>query len=392
MRFFDAGSFRRSVLVLVLAWGLAGACGYGSAGSRPNVTPNSPLAASLSPLVEQTMRELRVPGAVVAVVAPGRGSWMQAFGVADLKTGVRMGKDDHMRIGSITKTFTGTVVLALVDDGKLSLDDHLSSFEPEVRGAAAITVRELLNMTTGLYNYSEDPGFNATLDRQPDKVWSPPELVAISGRHPPDFSPGRGWHYSNTNTVLLGMIAEKVTGRPLSQLMQERIFRPLHLSATTFPGRASSAIPNPHPNGYMFGNNVESLSPTQAPIPPSEAPQDVTSANPSWGWAAGAGISTASDLLSWAPALAKGTLLKPATQAQRLQWVGNGGAKYGLAIFDVQGYLGHNGELPGFQSFMGYNPANGVTLVVLTNLTSGPQPERPGPADTIARTILPKLA
>jgi D-alanyl-D-alanine carboxypeptidase len=84
--------------------------------------------------------------------------------------------------------------------------------------------------------------------------------------------------------------------------------------------------------------------------------------------------------------------LQRSTQAQRLQWVGGGGARYGLAIFDVNGYLGHNGELPGFQSFMGYNPANRTTVVVLTNLSAGPQPERPGTADSIARAILPKLA
>jgi D-alanyl-D-alanine carboxypeptidase len=104
-----------------------------------------------------------------------------------------------------------------------------------------LTIRQLMNMTSGLYNYSEDPGFNAILDRQPEKVWSPPELVAISVQHPPDFVPGQGWHYSNTNTVLLGMIAEKITGRPLGRLMQERIFRPLSLRATVFPDRASAA-------------------------------------------------------------------------------------------------------------------------------------------------------
>jgi D-alanyl-D-alanine carboxypeptidase len=383
---------RRRALGVVLAWSLAGACGFGATAPHPTAAAKSPLAATLTPLVEQTMRELRVPGAIVGVVVPGQGTWMQAFGVSDLKTRAPMRAGEHTRIGSITKTFTGTVVLTLVDEGKLSLDDSLSRFEPAVQGAAAITVREMLNMTSGLYNYSEDPGFNASLDSQPDRIWSPAELVAISGRHPPDFPPGQGWHYSNTNTVLLGMIAEKVAGRPLSALMQERIFRPLSLRRTVFPERTSSAIPDPHPRGYMFGTNVESLSPSPPPVPLSEPPSDVTSANPSWGWAAGAGISTTSDLLRWAPALAKGTLLKPATQAQRLQWVGGGGAKYGLAIFDVQGYLGHNGELPGFQSFMGYNPANGVTLVVLTNLTAGPQPERPGPADTIARAILPKLS
>src|SRR5439155_10031208 len=140
------------------------------------------------PVVDQTMQQLRVPGAIVGVVVPGRGVWTQAFGVADLKSGRRMRIDDHVRVGSITKTFTGTVVLTMVDQGRLSLDDHLSTFAPEVSDAASITLRQLLNMTSGLYNYSEDPGFNATLDSQPEKVWSPVELVAISAQHAPDFA------------------------------------------------------------------------------------------------------------------------------------------------------------------------------------------------------------
>jgi D-alanyl-D-alanine carboxypeptidase len=381
------------VVAVVVAMSLSTACGNGAGGPRPSASPEAPFAASLRPVVEQTMQQLRVPGAIVGVVVAGRGTWTQAFGVADLKTRRPMRIDDHVRVGSITKTFTGTVVLTLVDQGRLSLDDHLSKFEPEVPDAASITIRQLLNMTSGLYNYSEDPGFNATLDSQPQKVWSPAELIAIGARHPADFPPGQGWHYSNTNTVLLGMIAEKVAGRPLGELIRERVFRPLAMGASVFPDRASAAIPAPHPRGYMFGDNVESLNPTPPAIPATEVPNDVTGANPSWGWAAGAGISTLSDLLKWAPALGTGTLLQPATQSQRLQWVGNaGGARYGLAIFDVQGYLGHNGELPGFQSFMGYDPANRTTVVVLTNLTAGPQPERPGPADAIARAIVPRLS
>jgi D-alanyl-D-alanine carboxypeptidase len=174
-------------------------------------------ASTLQPKIEEQMSNLRIPGALVYVDVPGEGSWIQSFGTANLEGNTLITSDDHFRIGSNTKTFTGTVILQLVDEGKLGLDDPVSKYQPEVPNGENITIRQLLDMTSGLFNYAEDEDFNQTLDTEPQKVWEPRELIEIGFQHPPDFSPGEGFHYSNTNTVLLGMIIEQLTGQPLEQ-------------------------------------------------------------------------------------------------------------------------------------------------------------------------------
>ncbi len=161
------------------------------------------------------------------------------------------------------KAGASTVILQLVDEGELGLDDPVSQYQPEVPNGENITIRQLLNMSSGLFSYTEDEAFNETLDAQSDKAWEPRELVEIGFEHQPYFSSGEGFHYSNTNTVLLGMIIEQLTGQPLEQEFQERIFAPLGMSDTLLPERSSAAIPDPHPRGYMYQTNVEDLSTSQ---------------------------------------------------------------------------------------------------------------------------------
>src|SRR5918994_2388710 len=266
-------------------------------------------ASTLQPQIEEQMSNLRIPGALVYVDVPGEGTWIKTFGTGNLEGNTPITPDDHVRIGSNTKTFTGTVVLQLVDEGKLGLDDPVSEYQPEVPNGENITIRQLLNMTSGLFNYSEDEDFNQTLDTEPQKAWEPEELAEIGFSHQPYFSPGDGFHYSNTNTVLLGMIIEQLTGQPLEQAYQDRIFVPLGMSNTLLPERSSAAIPDPHPRGYMYQTNVESLNASELQGEKAEQadeaagePNDVTDDNPSWGWAAGAGISTVNDLIIWAEA------------------------------------------------------------------------------------------
>jgi D-alanyl-D-alanine carboxypeptidase len=358
-------------------------------------------ARDLRPQIEEKMTQLRIPGALVYVDVPGEGSWSQAFGTANLGDDTPITPDDHFRIGSNTKTFTGTVVLQLVDEGELGLDDPVSQYQPEVPNGENITIRQLLNMSSGLFNYSEDEAFNETLDAQPDKAWEPRELVEIGFEHQPYFSPGEGFHYSNTNTVLLGMIIEQLTGQPLEQAFQERIFGPLGMSDTLLPERSSAAIPDPHPRGYMYQTNVEDLSTSQLEgeeaVQANESagePNDVTDANPSWGWAAGAAISTVDDLRIWAKADATGELLSPETQKERLSWVSpppSPGTNYGLAIAEFPGsFIGHDGQLPGFNSFVGYEPQKDATVVVATNLYSAPDGSQP--ANEITKLIIQELS
>ncbi len=358
-------------------------------------------ASTLQPQIEEQMTNLRVPGALVYVDVPGEGTWSQAFGTGNIEGDTPITPNDHFRIGSNTKTFTGTVILQLVDEGRLRLDDPVSKYQPEVPNGENITIRQLLNMTSGLFSYTEDEDFNNTLDTEPQKVWEPRELIEIGFSYPPDFPPGEGFQYSNTNTVLLGLIIEQLTGQPLEQAYQERLFVPLGMSNTLLPERSSAAIPGPHPRGYMYQTNVETLNTSELQEEEAEQadesagePNDVTDENPSWGWAAGAAISTLNDMIIWAKADATGALLSSEAQKERLTWVSpppSPGAQYGLAIAEFPGgFIGHDGQLPGFNSFVAHNPETGATIVVFTNVYSAPDGSQP--ANEITKAIVQELS
>ena len=155
------------------------------------------------------------------------------------------GGDTHFRIASITKTMTSAVIVLLAQEGKLQFSDPVSKYVPNVPNGENITIAELLKMRSGLYGYTNDPGFATTLDEDPTKAISPQEVLAIAFRHPPEFPPGTAYDYSNTNYILLGLIAEKVDGKPLAQDFQDRLYGPLGLKQTLLPGIEDTAIPDP---------------------------------------------------------------------------------------------------------------------------------------------------
>ena len=371
----------------------------------PLAKPAVALPAALQPLDEFAMRELfegmakemLVPGAVMLLRTPA-GEIILTHGVRGLEDPTPVTADDHIRIGSNTKTWTGTAILQLVQEGKLRLDDPVSKYLPQVPNGDTITIEQLLNMRSGLFNYSTTYRMNHLLDTEPAKVWTTDELLAIAFELPPYFEPGRGFRYSNTNTVLLGLIAEKLDGKPLAEVFQDRIFGPLGLSNSLLPDVVSNTLPEPFAHGYMYGDNVITLA--NNAVPPDmiyEAqtgklkPVDQTFANPSWGWSAGAGISTARDLATYVEALAGGGLLDAATQKIRMDSIqptsaeDPDAASYGLGIARFGPFYGHTGELPGYNTFMGNDPVNKVTLIVWTNL--GPTADGRDPATTIAKAM-----
>lgn len=192
-----------------------GACNGGS------VTPTSNSGTSLPPAtvarIDDAMKTwfaaYNAPGAIVGIYIPGRGTYESAQGVADPKTGEPMQLGDHVRIGSVTKTFTVTVLLQLVKKKLVALDDPVSKYVADVPGGDTITLRMLANMTAGLYNYAADEKFARELFDHPNRTYTPSQTLKVAYSHPPDFAPGTGWNYSNTNTVLLGVILQKVTAR-----------------------------------------------------------------------------------------------------------------------------------------------------------------------------------
>ncbi|MFD0599969.1 serine hydrolase domain-containing protein [Catellatospora coxensis] len=281
-------------LTLVAA---AAVAGCGNAIEQPaawrSPAPAAPAyAVALDAKLQAIMKDMRVPGAVVMITSPAKGDWTKAYGTRTVQGGGPVTLDDHFRIGSNTKTMTGTVLLQLVQEGKIALDDPVSKYQPAVPNGDNITITQLLDMRSGLYNYSEDEQFNAQLDNDPTRVWKPDELLAIAYAKPPYFAPGTAFHYSNTNLILAGLIIEQLTGHTLQEEFQQRIFGPLNLGQTSLPPNTDSGLPAPHPQGYMFGTNVSTLTDPALPAAEQAAaangtllPKDVTVSNPSWAWA-----------------------------------------------------------------------------------------------------------
>ncbi|MFD7228838.1 serine hydrolase domain-containing protein [Streptomyces sp. NPDC059881] len=313
----------------------------------------------LDTAITDVMERAGIPGVDVGLWIPGRGTYEKSFGVSDKESGVPMKTDLHMRIGSVTKTFTITGLLRLVDQGEIGLDDPVSRYVEGVPNGDRITLRQLAGMRSGLYNYTDADAWSKSLLEDPERTYTPRQLLDYAFAHPPNFPPGTKWEYSNTNTVLLGLVIEKVTGRPLGAELEQQVYEPLGLEQTSFP--TSAAMPEPYARGYT------DYSPTGATT--TGATVDATHWNPSWAWAAGAMISSLEDLHTWVPALADGRLLEPATQKQRLDFgpTGYPDVSYGLGIMRVNDWIGHNGELPGYETLAVQLPSEDATLVILVN-------------------------
>ena len=311
----------------------------------------------LHTIVESAMAETATPGALVSVRYPGRGVWRHAAGISDIERGTPVTLDDHVRIASNTKTFVATVILQLAEEGALTLDDSLETYLPGIPNGSTITLRQILGMRAGIFDYINDPLIAETYVEDPVLEFSPEDALDIIRAGTPVFAPDERVEYSNSNYILLGMIAEQLTGRTIGEEVQDRILAPLGMTHTTFPV-GTPEMPQPVMRGYLGEE-------------PGDLLRDVTQSNPDVPWAAGAMISTLSDLETWTEALGTGTLLAPETQAARLafQPVQEGPVSlgYGLGILDLNGFVGHNGGILGYSSWAMYEPESGTTIVVVTN-------------------------
>ena len=309
-------------------------------------------------VVTGTMSKYNIPGVIAAVWVPGRGTWVKAFGQADTATGEAMDADMKFRIGSLTKSFTVTVLLQLVDEDKLSLDDTLDKYitDPVVPNASIITIRQLAGMTSGLFNYTEDPNFLLAIKNDPTRVWTPTELLHYSIIHAPYFAPGTSYYYCNTNYILLGMIIEKITGNSLGSEIQNRIISPLDLSNTTFP--TTPEMPSGSCHGYSLGDDGKTIV-------------DATYIEPSIVLGAGANISDIYDLKKWVETVAKGTLISKTSHTAQFTWknvTGSSTDKYGLGIMKVGNFIANDGIINGYNSMMAYLPSNGSVIIIMENL------------------------
>ena len=336
---------------------------------------------ALNAALEQSFSESGAPGVVAAVQTPEY-TWLETRGVADLSSEEPMTPDVHQRIGSVTKTFTGSLLLQAAADGLLSLDDTIDQYVEGIPNGDEITLRQMGTMSSGIASYTFDEQFQDDLFSDPQRIWSPEEVAQIGIEDSPAFDPGTEFQYSNTNTVLLGLVLQQVSGKPLGELYREGIIEPLGLRETSFPDAADSSLPDPHAQGYTLQGQDDG------------EPIDATDWNPSWGWTAGAMISTVEDLLVYGRALGTGEgLLPPEQQAERLDSFSGGPPPltaekdYGIGLVNDHGWLGHTGELPGYNTVVSYHPELDATVVVEVNsdipsgdcpadnptLTDGPQ-------------------
>jgi D-alanyl-D-alanine carboxypeptidase len=300
-----------------------------------------------------------------------RGEWVGRAGLAELGGTAKPPAGGHIRIGSNTKTFAATVALQLVAEGKIELDtpaaDYLPGFELDPR----ITVRMLLQHTSGVFNFTGEVFEDGTI--KPGIVWSgkewvedrfrtyqPEELVRLALSKPARFEPGTDWSYANTNYVLVRLVIEKVTGRSLPEEMQRLILGPLGLTGTVVP-ETSTEIPEPHSHAYYRYDDDG-----------QEKTVDVTSQNPSWASTGGDMISTTQDLQTFISALLGGKLLPANLLAEMIRPESKVG--YGLGVFVQNGgaVITHNGGISGHAALMYSTPDGTKTLTAAINYVDDP--------------------
>ncbi len=350
------------------------------AAPRPGVSPapvapmplDPALVAQLQHLLDDRVADGFVPGAVLSVSIPGYLPWSGASGVADHTRGLPMKPDTLVHIASITKMFTAVVVLQLAEEGRLNLDAPIDTWLPGiVRFAHTTTVRHLLSHRSGLFDYPENAQFFVPAYRNPQRTYTPAELVEMVNPLGAAFAPGTAgaWQYASTNYVILGMLVEKVTGRPLAEEIRRRIFDPLALKHTYF-------VPDERVQGSVAQGYIDA--------------SDRANVSMTFVFATGNIISTVDDLRRFGDDLFRGKLLKPATLAAMESVVETGGAygmpelQYGLGLMRARlnvgprpdgarrpaaagTVLGHIGGIAGFRAAIWRVPASGITIALSLN-------------------------
>ncbi|MET9202419.1 serine hydrolase domain-containing protein [Gordonia sp. NPDC003585] len=338
--------------------------------------------AALQKVLDDTRVRTGAPGALARIISTN-GTWTGASGTTAASGTSKPGATDHTRVGSLTKTMTATVLLQLVQESKVSLADPIGKYVPGAPNPSA-TLQQVADMSSGIPSYTASNAFTDTYFAHPEKPWQPQQLVDIAKSMPAVFAPGQGWQYSNTNYGLLGMVIEKVLGQPIGEVFGKRLFGPLGMDNTSFPGD-STAIPAPYLSGLTnqgqpAGSNVDS-----------------THWNPSMAFTAGAVISTLDDPQKWGAALFTGAgILDARTQQLRRDSIlhspppNSPTAGYGIGLGDRDGWWGHDGDLPGYNSVLFHNYTTNTTVIVLTNTDNSTTIDgRPTPA---AQAIFAGLA
>ncbi len=343
-----------------------GPSGTGGAAAAPFAI-DATTTPKLDALFDQVMTATGIAG-MAGAVWMGDKVWQRSAGYANLEQKTPFDPTDNVRIASVTKSFVATAVLQLVDAGALKLDDVLEKFVPGITNGPTITIRNLLGMTSGIYDFTSNAAFNVKFDADPAMPWTFADTLAIIKANAPLFAPGTDIAYCDSNYSILGEIIQMVTGKPAPTVIADSIAAKLSLTHTLWP--ADATIPDPHPNGYV-PQGLDPTKPNEAFDNTAHPPKVVNNVNPNVAAGAGAIISTLADLKIWGREIAEGSLLKPATQAERLKARRFNGTPvnlgYGLGCERVNDFTGHNGAIYGFSTVVFRYPPADLTLAVIGN-------------------------
>jgi len=338
-------------------------------------TNTTALKTALQLKLDEWHKAGNFPGATLGVVLPNGESFDLAVGFSDRENKTPMKATDRMPAGSVGKTFAAATALQLIKEGKINLDDKVEKYLggeqwfPRLPNAKDITVRQLMNHTSGLVRYEFKEQFTKDLTTNPDKVWKPAELVSYLLDEKAPFEAGKGWDYSDTNYIVLGMIIEKVTGRKFYDEANRRLLKPLKLTDT---------IPQDGPRlkgvvqGYAGPNNP--FGGTDAMLVNGKF-----TVNPQFEWTGGGYVSTAHDLARWAKMFYEGKAFSPDLLPQVVDGVAapmlGRESKYGLGAIirktSIGTSYGHSGFFPGYMTDMMYFPEQKIAVAVQVNTSVG---------------------
>ncbi|QIS15933.1 serine hydrolase domain-containing protein [Nocardia arthritidis] len=351
---------------------IAGCSSDSGAPASPSRTGQSQNTSQVQSDIDAAVKSGAV-GAIVTLSDHGRDTVLTSgFGDLEARTPIPVDPPQHVRVGSITKSFTSAVVLQLVAEGKIRLDEPIETYLPGLLhgdgiDGRAITVRQILRHQSGIPNITDGHEVDEYQDALAGRTKTPEEEIAIALRHPAVFPPGTQYKYSNTNYIVAGMLIEKVTGAKYADELDRRILRPLGLRDTYLPPAGERDIRAPHPKGYdtQDGKQV-----------------DVSRIEPSVPWSAGALVTTGADLNRFYSALAAGQVVSAEQWLEMLDGVPTGsgtGQLYGLGVGIVQlpcgaKFIGHTGGIYGFTALSGATP-EGRAVTYSFNSDSFPQPD-----------------
>ena len=363
-----------AVVTIVL---MAGACfdGDQSADESSTTTRLEPgpgfdaeLENELQRILGEERERFQAGAASAAIVVPGEGVWTGASGVADSETKEPVTTETAFAIGSVTKTFVAALVLDLVEDDVLSLDDRLALWLPRFPRARQITIRQLLNHTTGVFNMTDNRAFTEQQIEHPRKRWTPARTLRFV--EAPLFAPGSDWAYSNTNYILLGLVIEKETGSTVSRELRRRLLVPADADAVFMQGE--ERVRAPVARGYDdvdFDGAPDDLSDGTRTIP--------NTALASAAWTAGGIAATPEAVAKFGDSLFRGRLLDRDSLEQMTNFeeeLGKGrggglGYGFGLSRFEIPGHdvVGHGGGIPGYRSALWHVRDQGVTIAFSWN-------------------------